>query len=307
MTAPREATDETVGAALARAARRLAAAGIADARREAQVLLGHALGLDRAGVFGHPERPLAPAERAAFAAAIARRAAREPVAYITGEREFWSLSFAVDRATLIPRPDSETVIEAALDAVADRRARLWALDLGVGSGCLLLALLSALPNARGVGVDIDPAAVRRAAANARRLGLAARAYFVAGDWGAALGGRFDLVVCNPPYIAERDFAGLAPEVVAFEPRRALSGGADGLDAYRRLAPDLRRLLAPSGTAVVEVGQGQAEAAAAILAEAGLACVARRRDLGGIARALVLRCEKNLPDREKILGNTACVG
>ncbi len=277
-----------VALALAEAARRLAEAGIEDPRREATVLLGHVLGLDRAALFVHPARPLAFREAAAFDAAVARRCNREPSAYITGAREFWSLAFRVTRATLIPRPDSETLIEAALDAVAARASALEILDLGTGSGCLLAALLAELPHARGLGVDIDPSAVAVAAENARRLGLAARARFAVGDWGAALAGRFDLVICNPPYVPAGEIDGLAPEVAAFEPRRALAAGDDGLAAYRRLAPEIARLLAPRGAAVVELGAGQSAAVAGIFADARLAVVARRRDLARIERCLVLR-------------------
>ncbi len=296
-------TGATVAAALAEAARRLAGAGVEEPRREATVLLGHVLGLDRAALFARPDRPLAPREAAAFAAAVARRCRREPSAYVTGAREFWSLDFRVTPATLIPRPDSETLVAAALDTVADRAATLEILDLGTGSGCLLAALLVELPRARGLGVDIDPRAAAVAAGNLRRLGLGARARVAVGDWGAALAGRFDLVVCNPPYVPAGEIDGLAPEVAAFEPRRALAGGDDGLAAYRRLAPEIARLLAPGGAAVVEIGAGQAAAVGAIFAASRLAVAARRRDLARIERCLVLRhagIEKNGPSRKKSL-------
>lgn len=305
MSAAREtgapAIAATVASALAGATHRLAAAGVEDPRREATVLLGHVLGLDRAALFGHPARALAPREAAAFEAVIARRRAREPSAYITGAREFWSLAFRVTRATLIPRPDSETLVEAALEAVAEREAPVEILDLGTGSGCLLAALLAELPRARGLGVDIDPRAVAVAAGNARRLGLGARARFAVGDWGAALAGRFDLVICNPPYVPAGEIAGLAPEVAAFEPRRALAAGDDGLAAYRRLAPEIARLLAPGGAAVVELGAGRSAAVAGIFANARLAVVARRHDLARIERCLVLRHDsvtKKIPEVEK---------
>ncbi|MFQ5783766.1 MAG: peptide chain release factor N(5)-glutamine methyltransferase [Alphaproteobacteria bacterium] len=297
----------TVRGALDAAAGTLRAAGLPEARREAQVLLGHALGGGRETVIGHPERRLSAAERAAFATLVARRRAREPAAYILGEREFWSLPFGVSRDTLIPRPDSETVVETAL-AFADRDAPLRLLDLGAGSGCLLLALLSELPHAGGIGVDLSAGALATARDNAARLGLAERARFVRGDWGRALGGRFDLIVANPPYIAAADLDGLAPEVARFEPRTALSPGADGLAGYRALAPDVARLLAADGLAVIEVGDGQAGRVAAIMAARRLDEVARRRDLAGIERCLCFRRREIIAGfGKKLLGNRASVG
>ena len=278
----------TIGGAVDAAAQAFAAAGVATPRREAQVLVGHALGVGREVLLGHPERPLADSERAALDALVARRAAREPAAYILGEREFWSLPLRVTRDTLIPRPDSETVVEAALARIADRAERLTVLDLGTGSGCLLLALLSELPNAAGVGVDVSPRALAVARANAGRLGLADRVRFAAGDWGRGLAGRFDMIVANPPYIGAAEFARLAPEITAFEPRIALLAGADPLASYRALAPEIARLLDPRGVAVVEIGAGQAAAVAAIMGSHGLVAAGGRRDLAGIERCLVLR-------------------
>ncbi|MFQ5958003.1 MAG: peptide chain release factor N(5)-glutamine methyltransferase [Alphaproteobacteria bacterium] len=288
----------TIRAALDAAAQVLAAAGVAAPRREAQVLLGHALRVDREVVLGHPARPLSAVEGAALDALVGRRAAREPAAYILGEREFWSLPIRVTRDTLIPRPDSEAVVEATLAQVADRAARLTVLDLGTGSGCLLLALLSELPNATGVGVDVSPRALAVARANAGRLGLAGRARFVAGDWGRALSGRFDLIVANPPYIGAAEFAGLIPEITAYEPRIALLTGPDPLTSYRALAPEIARLLHPRGVAAVEVGADQAAAVAAIMGGHGLSEGGRRRDLAGIERCLVLRPARKIADIPK---------
>ena len=276
----------TIGAALGAASRRLEAAGVDEARRDAQVLLGHVLDAGREILIGYPERPLTTDQATAFDDLVARRARREPVAHIVGEREFWSLAFRVTADTLVPRPASETVVAAALDTVADRSAPLTLLDLGTGSGCLLLTLLSELPCARGVGVDISPAALSVARVNADRLALSHRARFLCADWGTALTGRFDLIVANPPYVA-RDEA-LAPDIVDYEPGIALYGGADPLDAYRALAGDLRRLLAPGGSAALEIGQGQAATVAALLAREGLVEAARHTDLAGIERCLVLR-------------------
>ena len=278
----------SIRAALDTAARVLRDAGLEQARREAQVLLGHALGVGREAMIGDPERPLGGGEAAVFETLVARRAAREPAAHILGAREFWSLDLGVTRDTLIPRPDSETVVAAGLAEIADHRAALRLLDLGAGAGCLLLALLSELTQASGVGVDISAPALAVARANADRLGLAARARFVCGDWGRSLAGEFDLIVANPPYIGAAEAAALAPEVANYEPHLALFGGADGLAGHRALAPDVARLMAPGGAAVIEVGAGQADAVAAIMAGHGLGEAGRRRDLGGLERCVVLR-------------------
>jgi release factor glutamine methyltransferase len=182
---------------------------------------------------------------------------------------FWTLDLEVSPATLIPRADSETLVEAALDACPDKGAALRVLDLGTGTGALLLAVLSELPAASGVGVDLKPEAAALAARNAARLGLVGRARFLAGDWAAALSRRFDLILCNPPYIESAAITGLMPEVARHEPASALDGGADGLDAYRRIIADLPRLLAPRGVAVLELGQGQQAAVEALAKQPAL--------------------------------------
>ena len=268
--------------ALAAIAARLTQAGIEEPRREARLLLAAAEGISAARLLLLDE--VAP-ER--FEPLVARRAAREPLAYILGRKEFWGLTFAVSPATLIPRPDTETLVEAVL-ALGITPARV--LDLGTGTGCLLLALLSEFPAAFGVGVDISPAAAALAAGNAESLGLAGRAAFYAGNWAAALGGMFDLVVSNPPYIPGADIAGLMPEVAAFEPASALHGGADGLEAYRLLMAALPRLLTANGAAVLELGVGQAPDVTALAAQAGFAATTRP-DLGGVPRALILTWRK----------------
>lgn len=204
---------------------------------------------------------------------------------ILGVREFWSLEFLLSDATLDPRPDTETVVEAALALVGDRAAALKVLDLGTGTGCLLVALLHELPNAWGLGVDRSEGAARTAASNAMRLGVGGRSAFVVGDWASPLAAGFDLVVSNPPYIAEGELPLLAPEVRLYDPPSALAAGDDGLAAYRAIARDLDRLLAPGGRVVVEVGRGQAEDVAAILAGAGLSDLGFRSDLAGIPRAV----------------------
>jgi release factor glutamine methyltransferase len=272
--------------ALRRGAEALRTAGIDAPRLEARLLLAHALGISREDLLRGRDLPVA---TDAYDALIARRAAHEPLALILGRREFWSLDFAVSSATLIPRPESETLIEAALAAFPDRCAVRSVLDLGTGTGCLLLAALSEFPATFGLGVDRVPDAAALAARNAAALGLAGRAAFLAGDWAAALAGRFDLILSNPPYIATEDLAGLMPEVAAHEPISALDGGADGNDAYRRIIADLPRLLAERGVAIIELGAGQAGPVCALAQAAGLR-TELRADLAGIPRALVLRSE-----------------
>jgi release factor glutamine methyltransferase len=292
--------ERSAGAALAealnQAAARLRTAGIAEARREARLLLGAATGLGRGALLAEPGRLLTGAEREGLVALVERRARREPMAYVLGRREFWSLDLRVGPGVLVPRPETETVVEAVLDALPDRNPPLRVLDLGTGSGCLLLALLSELPNATGTGVDAAPEALATAAANAAALGLDRRAAFRPADWGRGLSGRYDVVVSNPPYIPRREIDALEPEVRDFEPRGALDGGADGLDAYRRLATEVPRLLAPEGLAALEIGQGQAEAVTAIMAGGGLDRIAVRRDLIGIERCLVFR-GRQVPAKE----------
>jgi len=283
----------TVAQVISDAAQQLQDAGIASARLDAELLLASALGVCRERLILERETQPGPAAAKRFHALVRRRAAREPVAHILGEREFWSLSFAVGPAVLTPRPESETVIEAALESLGARRPRRI-LDLGTGSGCLLLALLHALPEATGMGTEASPQALALAQANAESLGLAERARFLEGDWSAPLAGAdaaaggFDLVVSNPPYIATSGLDSLMPEVRDFEPRAALDGGPDGLDAHRRLAREIPAVLAPGGQAVLEIGADQAAAVGGLLAAQGLELVATRRDLGGRDRAVCAR-------------------
>jgi release factor glutamine methyltransferase len=247
-------------------------------------LLAHALGVTPSALTRDLSRPV---DMAVFGVLLDRRAAREPLALIVGRREFWSLDLAVSTATLIPRPDSETLIEAALATFAHRAPPHRVLDLGTGTGCLLLAALSEFPAAFGVGVDRSFAAAALAARNAAMLGLAGRAAFSCADWAAALSGPFDLILCNPPYIPSGQIEGLMPEVARHEPRTALDGGPDGFRQYRRLIPDFTRLLAHEGAAVLEVGAGQSDAVLRLARDAGLASEPHF-DLSGIPRALVLQ-------------------
>jgi release factor glutamine methyltransferase len=270
---------------------------IADALREedfdtpdldARVLVAHALHLDHAGLIRDAGRGLSSAEVDAIAALATRRLKREPVARIVGMKEFWSLPFSVNAATLVPRPETETVVEAALEAIdagGPRDQPLRILDIGTGSGALLLALLVELPNAIGIGTDISIAALNVARGNAERLGLAHRAQFVACDLAAALQGPFDLIVTNPPYVESGVIATLAPGVRDYEPRQALDGGLDGLDAYRAIAAQVPRLMAERACLVAEFGAGQSEAVTAILRARGLAVANLSRDMSGILRSL----------------------
>ncbi|MCE2759852.1 MAG: peptide chain release factor N(5)-glutamine methyltransferase [Acetobacteraceae bacterium] len=277
-----------MGFFLCQAGQRLRGAAIEAPRLEARRLLAHVLGTTEEALLRDP-RAAVPADKAAhFAALLARRVAREPFAYLTGRVGFWTLELEVSPATLIPRADSETLVEAALAACPDKGAARRVLDLGTGTGALLLAVLSEFPAASGVGIDIKPAAVALAERNAVRLGLADRAGFLAGDWAAAVLSPFDLILCNPPYIESAAIAGLMPEVARHEPASALDGGADGLSAYRRIIADLPRLLAPRGLAVLELGQGQQAAVEALGKAAGFRPEACSADLGGVPRALVLR-------------------
>jgi release factor glutamine methyltransferase len=294
VTVARGAAGDLRIAAVRRAlAARFRAGGIDSPDLDARLLLGHVLGLDHAGLVHDGERALGDAEIAGIEALAARRLTGEPVARITGVKEFWGLPFQVTPAVLVPRPDTETVVETALalidrDSARSRHLRIADLriaDLGTGSGAILIALLHELPNACGIGTDCDAAALATARANAGSLGVAARAAFIACDFGAALRGSLDLVVANPPYVATEEIAALAPDVRDFDPRAALDGGPDGLAAYRTIMRDARRLLAPRGHLVMEVGAGQSEAVAALAAAAGLGSIAIAPDLAGIPRTV----------------------
>jgi len=277
----------TVAGALDMAAARLKAVGIPSPRQEGRLLLADALSVSPEKLVMNPGLSLQEKEYADFEAALEKREKRMPMAQVLGRREFWSRSFKVTRDTLDPRPDSETLISTVLAAFPDQDAPLRLLDLGTGTGCLLLTLLSEYPKASGLGIDLSDAACRVAAENATSLGLASRAIFAVGDWGRGLDGAYDVIVSNPPYIPEAEIETLAAEVAEFEPRLALSGGVDGLACYRDLMPDIARLLAPGGGAFLEIGQGQAGDVSAIASSYGLSVTARHSDLGGVERCLTL--------------------
>ncbi len=277
----------TLAAWLRAAAARLADAGLDAPVREARLLLRLGLGLSEVDLLRDARGPVPPGDLPRLDALLERRAAREPLALLRGEQGFWTLDLAVSAETLVPRADSEALVEAALLVLPDPGGAARVLDLGTGTGCLLLAVLAERPGAWGVGVDLNPAAAALARDNARRLGLHGRCATLAGSWADALRGRFDLVLCNPPYIPSAVLPTLMPEVRLHEPARALDGGADGLDAYRAVLAALPGLLAPGGAAVLELGIGQAPAVTALAASRGLRVRGLRADLGGVDRALVL--------------------
>lgn len=252
-----------------------------------------ATGLSVEELIARGSQPAPAAAVATLRSLTARRLQREPMAYILGEREFWGLPFKVTPAVLVPRPDSETLIEAALSLLVDRQRAWRLLDLGLGSGCLLLTLLRELPQATGVGLEVSAAALEVAQANAEALDVASRASLLQGDWqqpgwDEGLGGSFDLVVSNPPYVETEALSRLMPEVSRYEPRQALDGGPDGLDAYRTIAAAGRRLVAHGGHLLVEVGQGQASDVAGILGAQGFSLGVPWKDLGGIERVVGAR-------------------
>ncbi|HZT24443.1 MAG TPA: peptide chain release factor N(5)-glutamine methyltransferase [Pseudolabrys sp.] len=263
-------------------------AGIEAPEADARLLLAHALRLNRTQLAAQWDRILEARETDAVSALAARRLRREPVARILGVKEFWSLPLVVTPAVLVPRPETETVVEAALDALGQdgtTMESLRILDIGTGSGALLLALLKELPKAIGLGTDISEAALDVARLNAERNGLKDRCTFIACDIAAGVQGWFDLIVSNPPYIGRNEIASLAPEVREFEPMEALDGGNDGLAAYRAIAPHALRLLTAGGRLFVELGAGQESPVAALFTKAGLRVIGTRKDLAGIPRVL----------------------
>ncbi|MDX2274935.1 MAG: peptide chain release factor N(5)-glutamine methyltransferase [Hyphomonadaceae bacterium] len=264
--------------------KRLEAAGVASPVFDARLLLEAGAGVSRLDIVTDPRRELT-AEQVANVLALAdRRAAREPVAHITGLRHFWKQELRVSPDVLIPRPETEYVVEAALERLPFAQpARV--LDLGVGSGAILFAILADRPLATGLGVDLSADAIAVAMANAAHLGLGERVSFLQNDWTKGLQGPFDLVVSNPPYIATAEIEGLAPEVARFEPRLALDGGADGLDAYRLIIPALPLLLQPGGGFALEIGKGQEGAVTDLAARAGFTDISYRNDLAGIPRVV----------------------
>ncbi|HLL58792.1 MAG TPA: peptide chain release factor N(5)-glutamine methyltransferase [Allosphingosinicella sp.] len=269
----------TLREAMNRAAARLSETS-ETARLDAELLMAHALGVDRGALLlSHLDAPVPDS----FEALLERRIAGEPIAYILGRRDFWTIEIGVGPGVLIPRPESETLIEAAVEHFR-ARAPERILDLGTGPGTLLLAALDQWQSARGVGVDRSEKALAIARVNAERLGLGERASFQSSDWANGLDGQFDLILCNPPYVETE--AALARDILDWEPHEALFAGPEGLDDYARLAPETPRLLAPDGIACFEIGAGQEEAVRALFEAQGLG-VSSRKDLAGHVRCLIL--------------------
>lgn len=269
------------------ARRRLEAAGVDLPVIDARLLLEAGAGVGRVDIVTDPRRPVSAEQIAAVEALVRRREAREPIGHILGRKGFWTLDFAVNADVLTPRPETELLVEVAIETLPKGwPARV--LDLGIGSGAILLSVLSERPESTGVGVDASEAALAIARANAEWHGLSDRITLRQGDWTDDVEGPFDLILSNPPYIPSADIAGLEPEVAQWEPRLALDGGPDGLAPYRRIIADLPRLLAPSGAFAFEVGKGQAEAVQAMAEAQGLTTTTPRMDLAGIARVVVGR-------------------
>ena len=270
---------------------RLRAGGIASAELDARLLIGAAANVDDIALIADPDILVPTEALGVLEGFVLRRLSGEPVSRLLGTREFWGLPFLLNGQTLDPRPDSETLIEAVLRHVPDKNASLKLLDLGTGTGCLLLALLSELPNAHGRGVDCAPEAIDAAAVNASQLGLSSRVTFTVGDWGKGISGPFDLVISNPPYIPSADIETLSPEVRLHDPMRALDGGDEGLAAYRAIALETARLLAPTGHAFWELGIGQVADVSLIAQSADLHVLEAEPDLAGIPRILKVRPRK----------------
>lgn len=270
-------------------AARLKSAGLDSPELDARLLIGAALNLDHTGLSVQASRRIVHDEAAAIEKYVLRRIAREPVARILGRKEFWGLDLQISSATLVPRPDTETVVIAALEFLRSQNklsSDIHIADIGAGSGAILLALLSECPQARGVGTDISADALTIANINARDLGLAERTAFVQSDYAAALSGPFDLIVSNPPYVPSDDVDKLEIDVRDYDPHLALDGGRDGLDAYRVIAPQAARLLLPGSALIVEVGYDQAADVSRIMGTTGLNVQAPpRTDLGGIHRVV----------------------
>ncbi|MBL6931346.1 MAG: peptide chain release factor N(5)-glutamine methyltransferase [Rhodospirillales bacterium] len=277
----------TVGDLLIDSVAALSKAGVKEARLDARLIIAHALNITPEKVFGYPEKVLETGERDYILSLITRRVEREPLALIIGEKEFWSLRFVISPATLIPRPDSETLIEAVLAAYPDKKANLRILDLGTGSGCLLLTLLHEYENATGIGTDFSSEALAVARLNGRNLDLSLRAGFVLADWndGIADFGAFDIIISNPPYIPDGEESELQPEVALYEPHSALFAGIDGLQYYRAILSVLSGLANTGCGIFFEVGINQGEAVARMMEKAGMSDITSRSDLAGIKRCV----------------------
>jgi len=282
--------------ALTRGAARLTEAGVDSARLDARLLLGFAMDIAPENLL--VARDMTEEHLAYFEALISRRESREPLAHIVGQKEFWSLDFEVGPGVLIPRPETETLIEEALRDFPDRDAPLDIADLGTGSGCLLIAFLESYPNAKGVGIDRSADALAWARRNATRHGVGDRCVLSQSDWATNVAPTFDVLFSNPPYVTERELAEASPEILRYEPRDALVGGVDGLNAYRELAPVIAGRLRPGGRAYLEIGSTQAEDVTSVLERDGLRVVRIAADLAGHPRCVVA---------QKTVGNPVASG
>ncbi|MGF9760252.1 peptide chain release factor N(5)-glutamine methyltransferase [Microvirga sp. 0TCS3.31] len=279
---------KTRAGALRELRRALTEAGFETAALDARLLLLTALGISATDLITSPDIPLTPEQAEALAAFVRRRLNHEPVARIIGEREFWGLPFHLSPETLVPRPDTETLVETALDLLPDRQAPLRVVDFGTGSGCILVALLHELPNATGLGIDLSFGALVTARANADGNRVGNRCHFALSRWADAVSGPFDLIVSNPPYIASGVISGLDEEVREHDPRLALDGGPDGLEPYRILLTEAGRLLAPGGLLVVEIGYDQAEALSSLAGRHGLEILRIAHDLSSNPRCVAMK-------------------
>ena len=287
---------QTVGSLLDAAAATLSQAGVGEPRRMARRTVAEVLEISPAEMLSRPARVIEDLQVDRVRLALDRMAAREPLSRILGRREFWGLEFALSADTLDPRPETETIVEAVLRRFPDRDTPLRILDLGTGTGCIMLALLSEFRNAVGFGVDLSGGAACTARRNACSLGFADRAGFLVGDWAAAISDKFDAIIANPPYIADALLAELPREVALYDPRLALSGGTDGLQAYRSLAMELGRLLRPNAFFFGEIGLGQERAVAVILRASGLVIEGCENDLAGATRCVVARADMSAPQK-----------
>jgi release factor glutamine methyltransferase len=267
---------------------RLQQAKIESASLDARILLQHAVHINREELMGRPLASMTQAQMDHYKSLLEKRSQRQPVAQLIGKREFWGMDFRVTGDTLDPRPDSETLIEAVLAARPDRNAPIKILDLGTGTGCLILTLLKEYKNAVAVAVDRCAQALEVARGNAQALELEGRVQFVESNWCEKVQGVFDVVISNPPYIPSADIAGLETEVKKFEPMGALDGGVDGMDAYRAILSQIKKVLSPGGIAAFEIGFGQQQSLESLAKGAGMQLVSHRKDLSGVVRTLIFQ-------------------
>ena len=278
----------TIGSVLKSAASKLSAAGIQNSKLDSKILLCHVAEIDPCSLFSNIDQELNVKTLKCFEELVQRRLLREPVSHLIGEREFWSLSFDVSADVLDPRPASETLIQAAVDFVGNKEKHISALDIGTGSGCLIISLLTELRFAKGVGIDISEPALTIARRNAEKNLVHKRIKFFKSFWGENLSKNFEIILCNPPYISENERGSLEPEVCDYEPECALFGGNDGLSAFRQLAPNIYRLLKPGGFAIIECGRGQAQSVIKIFSNADIRHIETRLDIDGIERCCIFR-------------------